>query len=285
MDAEWFVPQLAKLALAAEESFQWASTACLFIRNEDDGDGVLGPEDRLSRVLRSNEGLDNIYQTVLDQHFSASMLNTLEPPLALLGCIAYAREPLCLRTITSLVTISSDSPNFTLNQFHRIARKLSCLVMGTQDLETPLVALHTSFTDFLLDEKRSTKYFVDPLKFHEHLAARCLDIMDARLQFNICRIPTSSKPNTQIENIQQLIQKHIPDALLYACKFWAYHLSQLGAWTKSDGLMNSVTALLSDRVLEWLEVMSLTETLPIDSLGYLANMDEVIHAHLFFYSN
>lgn len=201
-----------------------------------------------------------------------------EPLIAVLGCLAYAREPLCLRAIISIVTALSAPPTVAPDTFQWIARKLSSLVMGTEDLDTPLVAFHTSFIDFLQDMKRSQSYFVNPSEFHHLLATRCLFLMEASLHFNICNVPTSFKPNTEIENIQELIHEHIPDALSYACRFWTYHLWQLGAWSELEGFRKSVTALLSDRVLEWLEVMSLTASVPIDSLRYLESIEQVTYA-------
>lgn len=274
VDAEEFVPQLAKLATAAEESFQWASTACSFIRTQDDGDGVLGPQDRLSQVLQSDQGLDNLYRTVLDRYFGASKRETLEPLLALLGCLAHAGEPLSLRTMVSLSAISPALPNRRLNASHLIAQKLSSLVIGTQGLDTPLVALHTSFTDFLREDARSQTYFVDPLEFHKRLASRSIKLMEADLRFNICDVETSFQPNDQIKNLQQRIQDHISNALVYACKFWAYHLSKLADWTESEALRRAVTGLLSARFLWWLEVMSLTESSPI---GVLTDIQQVMH--------
>lgn len=275
MTMERSVSQLTMLASAAEESFQWASTACLFIRNEDDGNDMLDPEGRLLQVVRSSEGLDSLYRTVLDRHFGTSTSKMLEPLLALLGCLACAREPLCLHAIVSLSTTESTLPNEDLDTFHQIARKLSSLIIGTQDLETPLVVLHSSFLYFLVDENRSQKYFVDPLKFHKTLASNSLGVMKRSLRFNICDLPTSLKPNAEIENIHKLVREHIPDALSYACRSWAYHLSQVDTWIESDGLRESVTALLRNYVLEWLEVMSLTETSPTHSLGYIANVYQV----------
>lgn len=277
VDAKEFVPQLAKLATAAEESFQWASTACLFIRTEDDGDGVFGPEERLSQVLRSNQGLDNLYRTVLDRHFGATKRETLEPLLAILGCLTHAREPLSLHAMISLSATSSALPNHPPKPSHRMAQKLSSLVIGTEDLDTPLVALHTSFTDFLQEEARSKAYFVDPIEFHKRLATRSIELMQANLRFNICDVKTSFKPNDQIANLQKAIQDHISNALLYACKFWAYHLSKLADWTDLEALRRAVTGLLNTHFLAWLEVMSLTGSSPV---GVLTDIQQVMHPYI-----
>lgn len=254
-----YASDLTTLAIAAEQSFQWASTACLFIKNEDDQDGGMSPKRRLKQVLRSNKGLDQLYHTIFDQKFALSNLENLQLLRIILGCLVCAQEPLSLRAIISLGTEQSATfdPEFDPDDYHRLARKLSSLVTGTQNLDTPLIALHTSFTDFLGDKARSSeKYSVDPVAFHQHLAAGCLHTMSAELRFNLCGLSTSFMKNKEIENIDQLIGEHISESLSYACRFWPYHLCQLDNWAEVEMLRGSVARLLNDRVLEWLEVMS-----------------------------
>lgn len=100
--------------------------------------------------------------------------------------------------------------------------------------------------------------------------------MLARLRFNICDISTSYKWNADIENIEDVIRDHIPDSLSYACRLWARHVSRVADWTESEALRDFVSVLLSERVLEWLEVMSLTETVPLDSLRELESAQQVL---------
>lgn len=275
--SEEYIPKLAQLALASQQSFQWASVACSFIKDDDDGDAALTPRLRLKQVLQSNEGLDPLYRMILDRYFGFSNTNILEPVRTILGCIVCAKEPLSLRSIIDLGTDSPALSKFDSDDYHHLARKLSSLVTGTQNLDAPLIPLHTSFTDFLGNNVRShQKYFIDRALFNKRLASGCLRIMLATLQFNICRIPTSSKSNAEIENIEELIKAHIPNSLSYACRFWAHHVSKVKGWTELNLLRESVTALLGDRILEWLEVMSLTESVPLNSLRLIDSVHQVM---------
>ena len=52
---------LYRLATAAGTSFQWASTACRYIRDDHDGRGTRGPRHRLPLFLTSHQGLDELY--------------------------------------------------------------------------------------------------------------------------------------------------------------------------------------------------------------------------------
>lgn len=261
-----YVVELAKLALAADESFQWASVACLFIMDEDDGDAATSPRVRLQQVLNANRGLDHLYTSILTQHFGSSDSNSLgfKCLQTILGTLVCAREPLSLREIVILGAELETS--LDLHEYHRLARKLGSLLTGVRDVNTPVLPLHTSFTDFLLDKKRSGLFAVDRLSFESILASRCLDTMlkPKGLRFNICNLPTSFKRNREIAQIDGLIKENIPPALSYACKFWVYHVGQLEAI--ENPLADSLMKLLGVQLLEWLEVMSLVGSSPYECL-------------------
>jgi hypothetical protein len=50
--------QLAELAKVPSDSFQWASTACRYTRDANDGRGAELPRERLSLFLVGNRGLE-----------------------------------------------------------------------------------------------------------------------------------------------------------------------------------------------------------------------------------
>ena len=76
---------LNKLAMVAGDSFQWASTACRYIRNNHDGWGMRGPKERLHLFLASNQGLDELYLRILDEHFGKESLEALAKLKLILG--------------------------------------------------------------------------------------------------------------------------------------------------------------------------------------------------------
>ena len=251
---------LNKLAMIAGNSFQWASTACRYIRNNRDRRGMQGPRDRLPLFLASNQGLNELYTRILDEHFGDDSAEALVKLKLILGLILRAQKPLSLRTLSELIAQNSSGPNpstnLHLHDLQRIIRHLASLLVNTHDIDQAISPLHTSFADFLQDVKRHHKYLIDIEEANRCLALGCLDIMERELRFNICQIPTSYKANKDIENLGTLVNKYIAPHLRYASHFWAQHLSYLT--DVDDVIASKLRDMLSTRFLEWLEVMSVT---------------------------
>lgn len=264
----------ARLVQAAGQLFQWASAACRYINNEDDGDGIRGPGDRLRDVLESGNRLDELYATIFNGQFGVSQFQNLKHLLPILGPLAYAREPLSLEDMVILGSDSS-SPNaprkeYSINEYHRLVRKLSSLLTGTQDITTPIVPLHASFVDFLRKKISTNPFDADGSSFNGVLASHCMDVMRKHLRFNICGLPTSFKRNRDIDGIETLVSNHISKVLSYACRFWPYHFSRFLEWHMSMRFVQLITCILSSHMLEWLEVMSLTGSSAVNALEPLS---------------
>ena len=249
---------LNQLATATGNSFQWASTACRYICNNHDGRGIQGPKERLPLFLTSNEGLDELYAQILQEHFGEESSERLERLRLVLGCILGAEEPISLLTLSELISRGLSGVNAAMNlqNLQRIVRHLASLLVNTHNVDQPISPLHTSFADFLCDVKRHHKYLVNIGQANYRLAIGCLEVMERELRFNICQIPTSYNANNDIENLGALAKENISRHLLYASHFWARHFLHL---TNVDNVVSSkLIDLLSDHFLEWLEVMSVT---------------------------
>ena len=249
---------LIRVASAAGDSFQWASTACRYICNSDDGQGIQGPSDRLPLLLASNQGLDELYTRILEEKFGKESPDGLAKLQLILGLILQAEEPISLRTVSELISQSSSSPKYStdLYKLQRIVRHLASLLVNTHDVDQPISPLHISFVNFLQDAKRRHKYLIDIKEVNRRLALGCLEIMKRELRFNICQIPTSYKANKDVENLSTLVKEYISPHLLYASRFWAQHLSYLA--DVDDMICSMLLGQLSNHFLEWLEVMSVT---------------------------
>ena len=247
------VDDVARLVAAAGTSFQWAFTACRFI---DDGDGTLSPRERFDAMISANGELDTIYKRVLDEHFpDPQKPERLELVLSDIVCV---EEPLSLEALASLDAQSFASYSDALSAFKQIVRLLASLLMNTHNEKEPISPFHTSFADFLRSENRSGKYHINEVEARRRLAFDCIDVMSQGLHFNICGITTSFKANREIEKIDDLIQDNISSHLRYACHFWARHFSYLQPLEKQAE--QKLITLLQKHFLEWLEVMSLTQT-------------------------
>lgn len=180
----------------------------------------------------------------------------------LLSRILCAREPL---PFTALAKFSPDD----MAGQRRTIRFLGSLLSGTHNENTPIVPLHASYREFLYDPKRSGAFFVDEKKAHELMGLDCLRVMETELVFNICRVLTSFLPNLEIPNIDGLIRDHISLPLSYASRNWTFHVAEIPDITAASA---SLLSFFRDRLLKWLEVMSLTQSDPYEMLTALANI-------------
>ncbi|KAL0957133.1 hypothetical protein HGRIS_003225 [Hohenbuehelia grisea] len=90
--------------------------------------------------------------------------------------------------------------------------------------QVPVLPLHTSFRDFLVESPDSGVFSVDiGLRHQELLALACLDIMNVQLKFNMCNFDTSYALNSEIVDLHQRVEKIFPE-LKYACQSAAYHI-------------------------------------------------------------
>ena len=251
--------QLAELAKAAGDSFQWASTACRYIDDDNDGRGAKLPRERLPLFLAGNQGLDELYARIINEHFGKGTPDDLARLKLILGQIVAVKEPRSLRALWELTPQNLSAPNsdLSLDDYQHIVRHLASLLVNTHDVDQPIYPFHTSLVDFLCDAERQCEYLVDVEQANYYLAIGCLEVMGRELRFNICQIPTSYKANKDIENLDTLITENISPHLRYASNFRAHHIPHL---TDIDDMISSklLDFLGSSRFLQWLEVMSVT---------------------------
>lgn len=249
-----------RLALNAEDSFQWASTACRFILIDTDDNSGLNPGERLQQLLSSHPTLDALYATILDRNFARADPRGRSRLNHLLGLLVCALEPLSLRALTGIACGVACPPEADLAAYQWIARYLGSLISGIDGFDTPLKPLHTSFADFLRDPSRSGTYYVSPAELQCLLSVQCFAVMENGLRFNICDIPTSFKPNNSYKETIVATFKSQP-SLSYACRFWPSHVADYAEGNQSihSDLMDGLVCLFRYRILGWLEVMSLLQ--------------------------
>jgi NACHT domain len=252
-----------KLAKAAEGLFQWASVACGFINDPPASFGFSKKEvvQRLLGHSRDRDGqdpLDQLYEEVLEGYFKPLAAQTLFR--SVIGQLFAAIEPLSTSTLISLRQHApKDDPedpdpedsDRVLEMLHRLGSVLSNVT--SSDDTRPISPLHTSFRDFLADEK-SGVFHVDFGKAHRRLAHSCLDLMLDNLKFNICNLESSFLANRDVPDLERRIAKYIPPALSYACVFWDRHLEHVAF---ERDLFTKLRSLFETRFLFWLEVLSI----------------------------
>lgn len=106
--------------------------------------------------------------------------------------------------------------------------------------------------------------------FHYNLALSCFRTMQERLQFNICGVKTSSLPNWRLSQTKQLNADAISDELAYAVYSWADHLQPIAY---DPHLVAQLELFLREQFLQWLEVMSFLEAIPIATVALRKSLE------------
>ena len=240
--------------------FQWASTACNFIR----GDGAVGLNLRKRFELLvqtdNSEGvhqLDKLYRTILEQQFTLDVARC--DFREVMAVVLALKEPL---SITSLSTLFAGRLSI-----RDIIEPLGSLLDGVLDEEKPIRPLHTSFRDFLLDNTRSSVFHVHIQPQHSLcLGQALLACMRDMLRFNICDLKDSRVYNTAVPDLPNRVNKAIPPYLAYSCHYWMDHLQDVDC---APAMLNEVTLFFKDMVPYWLEAISLLSlSSPLSSIPF-----------------
>ena len=252
----------ASLARSSGQIFEWARLACAYIRGDNNAGAWLKPKERFDAIL-SHKKSDHV--PLLDEMYSFT-LETIWPkklPLTqrILGLIRFksvmaqilgTKEPLSLDSLTYMRCHFKDLAEIDI---HTIIAPMAAFLSGATDTSAPIRPLHASFSEFLTDPDRSGDFFVDVDSIHNDLAFASLGIMTEKLQFNICDLPSSYLPNSEICDLDYHVKKCIPPELAYSCRFWTEHVR--------DGPFNSALAvevrafLDNEGFLFWFEALSL----------------------------
>ena len=250
----------ASLACSSGQIFEWARLACAYIRGDNAG-MVLEPQERFNAIIGHSKPdhvplLDKMYTFTLATIFPKEQPSQrdlgLERFKSVMAQILGTMEPLSLGSLASMRHHFKGLVNINIP---RVLAPMAALLSGTTDPSVPIRPLHASFADFLTDRDRSHEFFVDVYPIHNDLAFASLGIMKAKLEFNICRLPSSYLPNVEISDLDSRIKERIPSELAYSCRFWTDHVRQAPF---NSALVVEVRALFNnERLLFWFEALSL----------------------------
>ncbi|KAF8704283.1 WD domain, G-beta repeat, partial [Rhizoctonia solani] len=235
--------------------FIYAATAAAYIRA---GYILMEHQERLDMILGistpSSDGkdkyIDELYRTILSAAFNNFALDKSgrERMGTILNTVICAQEPMTTQTIAGLLKLKNRE------QVQALLRPLGS-VIHVSERGGLVTVLHTSFSDFLLDQQRSTSFYCNPAQNHESLARVCLEAIKSNdPQFNIGGIKSSYYPDEEIADIAERVDGAITQELFYSCRNWANHV-QLAE--KCDELEKLVYDHLSIRLLLWMEILNL----------------------------
>jgi len=260
------------LAIKAEGLFQWAAVASQLILDPPARFGY-SEEKCIKHILEprtSRHGqdlLDELYKEVLEGYFTGQEARVLFR--SVVGQLITSIEPLTIRSLLHLrqhASYDKDSDAAVTGILSRLGSLLSNV--NSSDKNLPIIPLHTSFRDFLTSKDKSGDFYVGVRDAHYQLADSCLNLLldplDG-LKFNICNLETSYLANDDIEDLNTRIDRHIPPALLYACRFWGDHLKITDF---STDLFGKVETFFKEKFLFWLEALSLTKIIGLASSAF-----------------
>ena len=240
-------PTIKRLTECAAGLFIWADTAIRYIEQ-----GIA--TERLDLILAGHfpEGdrIDSLYRQILDTSFKDTKSQICQKFKAVVGAIVLAKTPLRYVDIMHFIGQRIDHPSIDF-----ILQKLSSVLsIGTPD--GCVHVSHVSFTEFVCDSERCHAKFAIPRSTHNGcMALACLQNMNNRLKYNICRLETSYLRNDDVLDLPSRIEKMISPCLLYSCRFFAEHLSDSA--NDNTSLLEEIKSFLHTNLLYWLEVISL----------------------------
>jgi hypothetical protein len=249
------------LAKKAEGLFQWAAVASQL---------VLDPPERFdyseemcikqllepSTKRRGQDLLDELYKEVLEGYFKDQEARDLFR--SVVGQLITSIEPLTIRSLIPLrqhASYNKRSDAAVTGLLQRLGSLLSNV--NSSDKNLPIIPLHTSFRDFLINQDKSGDFCVGVRDAHHQLADSCLNLLLDPLnglKFNICNLETSYLANDDVEDLKTRVDEHISPALFYACRFWDDHLKHTDF---NAGRFGEVETFFKEKFLFWLETLSL----------------------------
>ncbi|KEP51130.1 vegetative incompatibility protein HET-E-1 [Rhizoctonia solani 123E] len=257
-------PSVAQIGLLAKRSrnlFIYAATLVRYIYPDDVSvDSTARLESMLEAIssakamfLNRYEDLDLLYTTVLNAVFKKRLEEGEKDHMQrVLWTVVCAREPVTTVTIASLAMLTERQVSSALQPLRS--------VIHVPESSNLISTLHASFPEYMMDESRSKEFCCNESKSNERMTHRCFDVMKLELKFNICALENSYIPDDQVADLKIRVAECISPTLSYACQYWASHLRVAPA---TDNTRTILLDFLSNRLLFWMEVLSLSHCIGI----------------------
>ena len=243
-------------------SFIYASTALRLI-SENLGHNL--SSDPLAIILTLPRGIDSLYKMILSMH----PYNDGER--VIIGTILLLRSHLSLEDIATLLGLTEFQIQDALRHFHSIFHV-------PDRVFHPVRIYHISLYDFLVNKPCSGD-FINPKQHHANIARSCLKLMTRDLKRDMNAVEDIGDEDEDSENDSGEIHAAATglqvDALLYACCYWTYHLSESLAEDTTQ-LLDNVEEFALTKALCWIEALSINGMLEsaeqslVDAMKWLA---------------
>ncbi|KAJ7867817.1 hypothetical protein B0H13DRAFT_2064998 [Mycena leptocephala] len=169
------------------------------------------------------------------------------------------RRPLTVLDLSPLIFDAGDEVDETAV---RNSLSLFYAVLYVSPRDQCIYTYHKSFTDFILDPRRSPDLANAAMSYFPNRTRDCFSIMNKSLCFNICKLTSSFLLDEDDKALSERTKTNIGPELRYACQHWAPHLASVRHDREKD--VQQLSAMLLDfyrlRVLFWMETMNLLKS-------------------------
>jgi hypothetical protein len=261
-------PDENRIELLCQKSgglFIYASTACRFIQDD--------PEECLSLLLEDgHQELDDMYTEIMSrsiidrksskktksyEKIAQKRLNDLR---RIVGSVVIFFDSLPATMLARLLDMPVDTVFQRLHHLHSV-------LDVPESPKAPILLLHPSFRDFLLDPQRCAdpRFWIDEKKAHNDLFVDCVELMSKHLKRDMCNLQLPGALTSEVE--KGVIEVCLPLDVQYACRFWIYHFQRGNIEICG---YSQVHTFLQTHFLHWLEALSLTGNISDGVLGMRA---------------
>ncbi|KAF9778474.1 hypothetical protein BJ322DRAFT_1114303 [Thelephora terrestris] len=223
----------------------------------------MSPREQVDRLIRSQESrsegktklgagatLDSLYTTILREAFGDDDPENDPKVRLVLGAVILVTNPLSPSTIAAIL-------GFDITYISTLLSSMHSLLILQENVDHPVQPFHKSFPDYIIDPTRCADLrfcLQPPDDQHTALLIGCLELMNKKLERNLCKLP-DGVINTEVKDLKQTAEKHIDKALEYACRSWHKHLKDMRLAQKLK-ITPVLTKFLEEKFLCWLEVLS-----------------------------
>ena len=200
-------------------------------------------------TLKAGATLDSLYMSILQEGFGDGDPENNSKARSVLGAVVLAVNPLSPSTVAALLEFDPEDVSTLLSS-------VRSLLILPEDANHPVRPFHKSFSEFIIDPTRCTnqRFCVSLPDHHSQLLMGCLELMNRRLEHNMCELP-DGVTNSEVDDLEERAERYIDPALRYACESWHKHLV-CERTTRTPGITSALLRFLEDKFLLWLEVLS-----------------------------
>lgn len=242
-----------KLANAADGLFE---VAAIYLRQIETKrtlpakkviDSLLEPRDSSGSIY------DTLYRRVLEGSLGDADSRDLFKLIA--GGLLCTKEAVTADSLAHLLS----SPPMNMHVQLVIDELAAIIATGTNGT---ISLYHSSCRDFLLGTHEFTANVAGA---QQELASSTLDIVQRELKFNICKLSTSYRLNSQAPELKDdKIGDYIPPHLSYACRHWVPHRVEVPQVNlRSEEHYEDVDKFIQKKGIFWVEALSLLAVIGI----------------------